>query len=183
MQGSKRIPDIREALLYKAEQCETDCIHSVIEYKSRLGLELVITFTLFALGMIGGGVYLITLGAVTLGSLLIGILLLLAGAAFVLGYPITYTFTEEQFMIRCGAFYRKSIPLGIIKGAYPCFTVDAAPAWSCRKLKITFSIYMNLASVSISPRNEDAFLEDLIRKCPQLNRQDNKAIPHTAWEQ
>ncbi|MEM9400792.1 MAG: PH domain-containing protein [Verrucomicrobiota bacterium] len=182
MQGSKRISDIREALLYKAEQCETESVKDVIEYKSRVGAGFITLVSLLIAGMTGAGIYLISLGAVTLGSLMIGVMILCVGAAFILGYPIQYIFTEQRLVIRCGAFYRKSIPLGTIKGAYPVFGVDAAPAWGFKRLRITFSVYMNLASVDISPEDMNAFLYDLTHKCPQLTQVEGKALTNRAWE-
>jgi len=85
---------------------------------------------------------------------------------------ITYTFTnlrysieQETLLIRCGFLYKKSIPIHAIKRIEESRSPLSSPAASMDRLEI---IYNKFDSILISPKEKQAFIEELVKKNPEI---------------
>ncbi len=84
----------------------------------------------------------------------IGVFLLLA-VPFAM-FPCRYTLDERHLHIRCGAF-KQQIPYAEITGIELSGSMLSAPAWSLRRIRISFGSRSQL----ISPRNREGFMTEL----------------------
>lgn len=90
----------------------------------------------------------------------------------VVGVFIVYTFTnlryiidEDTLTIHCGFLYKKSIPIHAIKRVEESRSPLSSPAASLDRLEI---IYNKFDSILISPKEKKAFIEELIKRNPDI---------------
>nr|WP_228006857.1 PH domain-containing protein [Brevibacillus borstelensis] len=73
-----------------------------------------------------------------------------------------YVIGDKELLIRYGPF-RRAVPLDSIKTVRKTSNPASSPALSLKRLEIS---YGNGSIVLISPKDRDAFLTELRRKCP-----------------
>lgn len=94
----------------------------------------------------------------------------LIGPAFVallyvgLVFPIRYGLGPQVLVVRFG-LVRRRIPLDAIRAVEPTNSPLSSPALSLDRLRIVFGDGL-AGTVMISPDNRDAFLADLLARCP-----------------
>lgn len=76
-----------------------------------------------------------------------------------------YILDEESLVIRYGPF-SKTIPLQSIRSVKKTRNPLSSPALSLQRIEIAYGKY---DFVLISPKDRDAFIEILARRCPQAN--------------
>ena len=122
----------------------------------------------FATGLLAAPVIALIIGIAMSGSSLIGALvcilmgLFMIPIIFLLAYPCGYTITEQNLIIRSGAFYAESIPLSQIRDAQFSSNPLSAPALSLRRIKISLPNGYRL----ISPINREEFIAELLSRAP-----------------
>jgi hypothetical protein len=91
--------------------------------------------------------------SITLASsgLAVGVLLLLA-------WPVHYTITDSELLVRSGIFLRWSVKFNSITAVSPTRNPLSSPAWSLDRLDIEQSFGNSLL---ISPVDQERFLQDL----------------------
>ncbi len=90
----------------------------------------------------------------------------------VVGLFIGYTFTNLRYIIdgdtlsiRCGFLYKKSIPIHAIKRVEESRSPLSSPAASLDRLEI---IYNKFDSILISPKEKQAFIDELVKENPDI---------------
>lgn len=73
-----------------------------------------------------------------------------------------FVLNENDLLIRYGPF-SKSIPLKSITKVMPTRSWQSSPATSIRRIEISYGLYDNIL---ISPLDEDTFLSELRKRCP-----------------
>ena len=122
----------------------------------------------------------------------------MVGPAFLLlvvllvGWPMTYdpgatrSDGEPILLVRGGLLLRYEIPIAGISEVRPSNSVLSSPAWSYDRIEVISRSPKGFAgSMLISPRDRDAFLDDLARRAGDLvrvgdrltRRQDTHAAP------
>lgn len=101
------------------------------------------------------------------------VLFLMAGATLFLTlsltFPCRYTVTQDSLIVRCGLIgYR--VPLNEIECVEPVFTFQSGPALSMRRV----AVQTNTRKLILSPRDRDAFVEDLRRTVDQNSPTDDQ---------
>lgn len=129
----------------------------------------------------GIGALLFTLGLVSLGCVIFGIVAcftivgLPIGVTFIVSgvvigallgivvWPVSYTLSEDALLVRFGVMCLR-VPYGDIQLVRSTKSLLSAPALSLRRLEIV----TKTGRVVISPRASDAFLRDLALRTPHL---------------
>jgi hypothetical protein len=101
--------------------------------------------------------------------------LLISAAAFMLWvlYSTCYTLTDEQLLIRCGPF-RYRVPFVEIDIVKPSRNPLSSPAGSLDRLLIKWN--GGRKSILISPSRKTDFLQELERRCEQLNLDGDRLV-------
>jgi len=84
-----------------------------------------------------------------------------------------YILTKEHLIIRCLSRETR-IPLGDILEVFPTRNPLSAPACSLDRLRIKFK--GSRFGALISPKDKMAFMHDLLARCPQLMRDNERLI-------
>ncbi len=84
-------------------------------------------------------------------------------------WPLRYVIDDGALHIRMG-LVRWRIPLAQIDAAAPSRALWRGPALSLRRLRIDYRTAAGAARVFISPRDRQAFLDDLVARAPDLRR-------------
>jgi hypothetical protein len=102
-----------------------------------------------------------------------GVVLLL----LLVGWPATYdpeatrADGEPILRVRSGYLVRYDVPLAQITEVKPSRNPGGSPAWSLDRLEIVYPTASGLhRSLLISPRDRDAFLDELARRAGNLGR-------------
>ena len=88
-------------------------------------------------------------------------------------YRTGYLLTDDALLIHCGPF-RKRVLLQAIQRITPTRCPLSSPACSLDRLRVKYAGAR--WGVMISPREKKAFLEDLIKRCPQLTLSGEEAV-------
>ncbi len=101
--------------------------------------------------------------------------LLVSAAAFMLWvlYSTYYTLTDEHLLIRCGPF-RYRVPLVEIDIVKPSRNPLSSPAGSLDRLLIKWN--EGRERILISPSRKTDFLQELERRCEQLNLDGDRLV-------
>ncbi|MEM9445482.1 MAG: PH domain-containing protein [Verrucomicrobiota bacterium] len=176
MQRSKRIPGIKEALMFKAETCETDDSKNVSRYQPKVDWWLTLCFvSLTASGSIAS-ILQFSQGQQAIGLAILASVLIIGGLLALLGYPTTYAITEQHLEVRAGLFLKWNISLGTLREVFPILNIESAPAWSIKRLRINYTVYTNQAYILIAPEDSAGFLQEIVNRCPQLTQVDDRAV-------
>jgi hypothetical protein len=84
-----------------------------------------------------------------------------------------YILTKEHLIIRCLSM-RYPIPLSDIYEVFPTHNPLSAPACSLDRLRVKFE--GSRFGALISPKDKTEFIHDLLSRCPQLIRDNNRLI-------
>jgi hypothetical protein len=125
--------------------------------------------------MFGGGLLLqAAVGVALISSGLLAYALIPAAAAVLLGmflwssYRASYEVTSSDLVIRFGPC-RTKVPVGSIIRVVPTREPTNAPAPSLDRLRVEYWAADGLPSYTlISPRDKEAFIQDLARVAPQV---------------
>jgi len=113
-------------------------------------LELMVVLAIFAPDELAGSV-----------PILVASLLFSGGMVFLVAWPVHYTVTDEDLLIRFGIFKRR-VPLPTIIGISQSRDPTSSPAWSLDRLRIEYLTPANKTrSVLISPADKAGFLAAL----------------------
>jgi len=136
------------------------------------------------------GVLLVAMAAAALVSFVLGARLLVVGqteegwwltgtgalAMALLGFlvwPVRYTLTRDQLIIRFGVF-RSRLELSSITGARPSHNPLSSPALSLDRLKISHT--GSVGFTLISPADREGFMRDLATRCNGLVYRDGRVV-------
>lgn len=86
---------------------------------------------------------------------------------------ISYILTHDSLIIKCGQF-RHLIPLENITAVIPTHNPLSAPALSLDRLHIKFTD--SRFGALISPVRKEEFFRDVLLRCPQLTRKDDRLV-------
>jgi len=89
-------------------------------------------------------------------------------------YGISYTLTSDQLIIKCAFLFSSTIPLNQITEVFPTHNPLSSPACSLDRLRIKYTGHW--FGALISPNDKQAFMEELLQKCPQLVRKNDRLI-------
>jgi len=93
--------------------------------------------------------------------ILIASLLFSGGMVFLVAWPVHYTVTEEDLLIRFGIFKRR-VPLATIIGISQSRDPTSSPAWSLDRLRVEYLTPTNKTrAVLVSPADKAGFLAAL----------------------
>ena len=95
------------------------------------------------------------------------------GVLVALAYPVHYELSTTTLRIHSGWVARFTIVLEAIDGARPTRSPLSAAAWSLDRLRIDYRSRGRQRYTLISPAQRDAFLRDLLARCPQLTARDD----------
>lgn len=137
-----------------------------------LGLLLAVMVVAAIVSLVGG-VRLFVIGQTEEGWWLAGTGALALALLGFLVWPVRYTLTEDQLVIRFGVF-RSRLDLRRITGAEPSRNPLSSPALSLDRLKISYS--GGFGYTLISPVNKDGFMRDLNDRCTWLVYRDGRVV-------
>lgn len=103
--------------------------------------------------------------------------LVIFGLLWLVTVPCRYEFIDKALVARSGII-RFSVPLLAITRVRRTWNPMSAPAWSLRRLEIHYGKTQQLL---ISPENEDAFLQALEARAPQLEWVGDELVVARAW--
>jgi membrane protein YdbS with pleckstrin-like domain len=86
---------------------------------------------------------------------------------FGLALPVRYELGPHHLIVRSGAWLRWNIPYSSIHTITPSHNPLSSPALSLDRLSIEYGAG---GEVLISPADRDRFLEELVRRVPQLEK-------------
>lgn len=89
-------------------------------------------------------------------------------------YGISYTLTSDQLIIKCAYLFSSTIQLNQITEVFPTRNPLSSPACSLDRLRIKHTGHW--FGALISPDDKQVFMEDLLRRCPQLVRKNNRIL-------
>jgi membrane protein YdbS with pleckstrin-like domain len=89
-------------------------------------------------------------------------------------YGISYTLTSDQLIIKCAFLFSSTIPLNRITEVFPTHNPLSSPACSLDRLRIKYTGHW--FGALISPNDKQVFMEDLLQRCPQLVRENDRLI-------
>jgi len=89
-------------------------------------------------------------------------------------YGISYTLTRDKLIIKCAFLFRSIISLKQIIEVYPTRNPLSAPACSLDRLRIKYTGHW--FGALISPDDKQVFMQDLIQRCPQLVRKNDRLV-------
>lgn len=104
------------------------------------------------------------------GTIIFMLCFTFAGVSAWLWVNTYYEIREEDLYLRSGPI-KKTIPLTSIYAVIPTKSVLSSMATSSRRLEIKYGKY---DFVHISPLNEEAFIKELMIRCPNLNKKMNE---------
>jgi hypothetical protein len=136
-------------------------------YKSQLGLELIIPMSL----LFGIGLYMSFMD-----KKWTALFIILVSISFIcyLFTSIKYTIEKENLNIKCGFLTNQNIDINTIYKISETYNPLSSPAGSIDRLEIK---YNKFESVLISPKDKNAFINDLILVNPNIEvqyRRDKK---------
>lgn len=119
----------------------------------------------------------VLLGAISVASgskegiVLLGTSLVLGALAFGLAWPVTYTLAERELIVRFG-LARIRIAYGVIDHVSPTNNPLSSPAWSLRRLSVSYG----RRRILISPADRGAFLRDLAERDPTFQLEGDRLL-------
>lgn len=153
---------------------------------------------------VGVGMHVVTSGnaQTTYGWHLIFSSLLLFSMPYFQFWPVTYdpgassADGEPILLVRCGCYLRWEIPIGEIREVRPSRNSASGPAWSLDRLEVVASSPSvwpgspsgwwhnsllispsgSRASLLISPKDRDGFLDELARRAGDLERNGDRLL-------
>lgn len=106
-------------------------------------------------------------GSIIIGIIFLPIILMLLWALFHSYHEIT-----NIHLIAVFGFIKIMIPLHEITNIRYTYNLLSAPAWTFKRLEITYSNY-DIALISL-PKDPDLFMKTMQEKCPILNKNHSK---------
>jgi hypothetical protein len=109
----------------------------------------------------------------------------LCGFILLVAWPMDYDLDargadgEPQMLIRSGLF-RFRVPIEGIRSVKRTSNPLSSPAWSLDRLWIDYVKGKSRTFVMISPDQQSAFLDELLRRAPQLVRRGDQLVSHCA---
>lgn len=96
-------------------------------------------------------------------AILLAIPALIVGAGFPLWLmkSTNYTLSDKTLLVRCGPF-KWRVPMNEIKSVTPTSNPLSSPALSLDRLQINYGRW---GSIMISPKDKEAFIQDLEKRC------------------
>lgn len=136
-------------------------------FKSKVGSWYVITCVLLTFAFVGS----VCLCAKSTMILLIDVVMV--GIALCIMYDILfhtdYTIKDNKLYIRCGVFYRMTLPINKISEITHKSTILSSPALSAKRIGLR---YGNRNWVYVSPVNQDDFIDTLKSINPNIIESD-----------
>ncbi|MCZ6732996.1 MAG: PH domain-containing protein [Gammaproteobacteria bacterium] len=138
-----------------------------------------IVFVIVAPGVALAGIafyHLFVLGAENhITWLIMGIAALYGAIIWTLAYPVYYEITASHLLIRSG-WLKFQIPLSTIETVRPTRNPLSAPAWSLDRLRIDYRRNDRIRIALISPENKARFLNELLERAANLERQGHQVV-------
>lgn len=102
------------------------------------------------------------------GSIIAGIIMLLI--MFMLLWALFHSYHEitNTHLVAVFGFFKIMIPLHEITNIRYTYNLLSAPAWTFKRLEITYSKY-DIALISL-PKDTDLFMKTMQEKCPLLHQ-------------
>jgi hypothetical protein len=104
-----------------------------------------------------------------------GMAALYGAIIWTLAYPVYYEITASDLLIR-GGWLKFQIPLSTIEMVRPTRNPLSAPAWSLDRLRIDYRRNDRIRMALISPENKARFLNELLERAPNLERQRDRVV-------
>ena len=130
------------------------------KYDSKIGIEIVLFLGLI-FGIVGFSIFSET-GITFLSVLIFLIPLLLIGSIL---FSISYTISGSNLNVRCSILINQDIDINKIEKITETNNLLSSPAASLDRLAITFN---QTDCVMVSPKNKQAFIDDLLAVNPNI---------------
>ncbi len=111
--------------------------------------------------------------------LIMGIATFYGAVIWTLAYPVYYEITASDLLIRSG-WLKFQIPLSTIEMVQPTRNPLSAPAWSLDRLRIDYRKNDSVRLALISPENKARFLNELVERVADLERQGDRVVRRPA---
>lgn len=138
-----------------------------------------IVFIIVAPGVALAGIalyHLFTLGPENhITWLIMGMAALYGLIIWAFAYPVYYEVAASHLLIRSG-WLKYQIPLSTIERVRPTRNPLSAPAWSLDRLRIDYRRNDRNRIALISPENRPRFLNELLERAANLERQGDQVI-------
>lgn len=154
-------------------------------YRTKVDAWLPITMLLSILLPVGIGVYILMTGdgPAAIGWLIIAFTVPPFGIVAFMAWPMTYDTGaaradgEPILLVRSGLLLRYEVPIAEIREVRPSRNPTSAPAWSLDRLEILSRTPSGFrGSLLISPKDRDGFLDDLVRRAGNLDREGDRLL-------